>query len=203
MRYGIFHHLATLGDVLLIKISDQIATHSVTNDRVVALYAGDELVGYNIFRISEVIKIKSNGLIVLPGNALIDVINSLLTASGFTALPYLENSGFVIGEVLTVEEHPESDHLHLTTVNVGNEVLDIVCGAANVRAGQKVVVATIGTMMFDGTSIVPSKLLGYPSSGMICSAFELHLDPEHKLKGILVLEDDAVVGTDFFKVRKK
>ena len=58
--------------------------------------------------------------------------------------------GLVVGEVLTCEPHPNSDHLHITTVNVGNEVLPIVCGAPNVAAGQKVIVATIGTVLYDG-----------------------------------------------------
>lgn len=66
--------------------------------------------------------------------------------------------GLVIGEVLTCEAHPNSDHLHVTTVNVGQgEPLHIVCGAPNVAAGQKVVVATIGTVLYDGDESLPSR----------------------------------------------
>ena len=78
--------------------------------------------------------------------------------------------GLVIGEVLTCEAHPNSDHLHVTTVNVGQEEpLHIVCGAANVAAGQKVVVATIGTVLYSGDesfTIKKSKLRGELSEGM-------------------------------------
>lgn len=103
----------------------------------------------------------------------------------------------VIGEVLTCEAHPNSDHLHVTTVNLGGaEPQQIVCGAPNVAAGQKVVVATIGAVMYDGDesfTIKPSKLRGVASNGMICSEKELGLGNDHS--GILVLPADAVPGT--------
>lgn len=105
--------------------------------------------------------------------------------------------GLVIGEVLTCEPHPNSDHLHVTTVNVGGEEpLHIVCGAANVAAGQKVVVATIGTTLYQGDesfTIKKSKLRGEPSEGMICAEDEIGLGTSHD--GIMVLDPEAVPGT--------
>lgn len=105
--------------------------------------------------------------------------------------------GLVIGEVLTCEPHPNSDHLHVTTVNVGGEApLHIVCGAPNVAAGQKVVVATIGTVLYDGDesfTIKKSKLRGEPSEGMICAEDEIGLGESHD--GIMVLDSEAVPGT--------
>lgn len=113
--------------------------------------------------------------------------------------------GLVIGEVLTCEAHPNSDHLHVTTVNVGGEEpLHIVCGAPNVAAGQKVVVATIGTVLYNGEesfTIKKSKLRGEPSEGMICAEDEIGLGTSHD--GIMVLPEEAVPGTpaaDYFKV---
>ena len=113
--------------------------------------------------------------------------------------------GLRIGEVLTCEPHPNSDHLHVTTVNVGEEEpLHIVCGAPNVAAGQKVVVATIGTVLYNGEesfTIKKSKLRGEPSEGMICAEDEIGLGTSHD--GIMVLPDEAVPGTpaaDYFKV---
>lgn len=104
---------------------------------------------------------------------------------------------FVIGKVLTCEKHPNADKLHVTTVDVGNEnPLNIVCGAPNVAAGQKVVVATIGaTIYMDDNSfeIKKSKIRGIESEGMICAEDELGLGKSHA--GILVLDDDAVVGS--------
>jgi len=105
--------------------------------------------------------------------------------------------GLVIGEVLTCVEHPNSDHLHVTTVNVGAaEPLKIVCGAPNVAAGQKVVVATIGTVLYSGEesfTIKRSKIRGEESFGMICAEDEIGIGTSHD--GIIVLPADAVVGT--------
>lgn len=105
--------------------------------------------------------------------------------------------GLVIGEVLTCEAHPNSDHLHVTTVNVGSgEPLQIVCGAPNVAAGQKVVVAVNGTKLYDGDkefTIKRSKLRGVESNGMICAEDEIGVGTDHS--GIIVLPDSAGVGT--------
>ena len=105
--------------------------------------------------------------------------------------------GLVIGGVLTCEEHPNSDHLHITTVNVGGaEPLQIVCGAPNVAAGQKVVVAVNGTKLYDGDecfTIKRSKIRGVESNGMICAEDEIGIGTDHA--GIIVLPADAVVGT--------
>ena len=105
--------------------------------------------------------------------------------------------GLVIGEVLTCEEHPNSDHLHITTVNVGGaEPLQIVCGAPNVAAGQTVVVAVNGTKLYDGDecfTIKRSKIRGVESNGMICAEDEIGIGTDHA--GIIVLPADAVVGT--------
>ncbi|MFA8436695.1 MAG: phenylalanine--tRNA ligase subunit beta [Marinifilaceae bacterium] len=113
--------------------------------------------------------------------------------------------GLVIGEVKTCVPHPNSDHLSMTTVDVGTEeLLPIVCGAPNVAAGQKVVVATVGTVLYDGEesfTIKKSKIRGEVSLGMICAEDEIGVGAGHD--GIMVLDGDAVVGTpakDFFKI---
>ena len=106
--------------------------------------------------------------------------------------------GLVVGEVLTCEMHPNSDHLHVTTVDLGNGEApsQIVCGAPNVAAGQKVIVATIGTKLYDGDqefTIKRSKLRGVESCGMICAEDEIGVGTSHD--GIIVLPADAVTGT--------
>ena len=107
--------------------------------------------------------------------------------------------GLVIGEVLTCEEHPNSDHLHITTVNVGGEApLQIVCGAPNVAAGQKVVVATINAMLYptgeeNGFKIKKSKIRGVESFGMLCAEDEIGVGTSHE--GIIVLPADVKAGT--------
>lgn len=106
--------------------------------------------------------------------------------------------GLVIGKVLTCTRHPNSDHLHLTTVDIGDgaEPLNIVCGAPNVAAGQKVVVAPIGTKLYDDDKVFTikrTKIRGEESLGMICSEREIGTGTSHE--GIIVLPDDARVGT--------
>ena len=105
--------------------------------------------------------------------------------------------GLVVGEVLSCKNHENSDHLHVTSVNVGGEApLQIVCGAANVAAGQKVIVATIGTKLYSGDesfAIKRSKIRGVESFGMICAEDEIGVGQSHD--GIMVLPADTVVGT--------
>ncbi|MDR1097950.1 MAG: phenylalanine--tRNA ligase subunit beta [Tannerella sp.] len=113
--------------------------------------------------------------------------------------------GLVVGEVLTCKEHPDSDHLHLTTVNIGTgEPLHIVCGAPNVAAGQKVIVAVTGTVLYDGDKemkIKKTKIRGQESSGMICAEDEIGIGTDHS--GIIVLPSDAPVGMpakEYYKI---
>ena len=105
--------------------------------------------------------------------------------------------GLVVGEVLTCQRHPGSDHLSLTTVNTGNgEITPIVCGAPNVAAGQKVIVATVGTILYKGDesfTILKSKIRGEVSAGMICAEDETGLGKDHD--GIMILDPSALPGT--------
>ena len=105
--------------------------------------------------------------------------------------------GLYVGKVLTCEMHPDSDHLHVTTVDLGREEpSQIVCGAPNVAAGQKVIVADLGCVLYDGDKefvIKKSKLRGVESCGMICAEDEIGIGTSHD--GIIVLPEDAVVGT--------
>ena len=104
--------------------------------------------------------------------------------------------GLVVGHVLTCEPHPNSDHMHVCTVNVGTpDIQQIVCGAPNVAAGQKVIVATLGTKLYDGDQefiIKKSKLRGVESNGMICAEDEIGVGESHD--GIIVLPEDTPVG---------
>ena len=104
--------------------------------------------------------------------------------------------GLYVGQVLTCEMHPNSDHLHITTVDLGKgEPQQIVCGAPNVAAGQKVIVADLGCVLYDGDdsfTIKKSKLRGVDSFGMICAEDEIGVGTSHD--GIIVLPEDAPVG---------
>ncbi len=107
-------------------------------------------------------------------------------------------AGVIVAQVVECEPHPDSDHLHVTKLNTGEaELLQVVCGAPNVAAGQKVLLATIGTKLPDGEGgefkIKRSKIRGVESNGMICAEDELGIGTDHA--GIMVLSDDAVPGT--------
>ena len=114
--------------------------------------------------------------------------------------------GLVVGEVLTCENHPDSDHLHITTVNLGDGTpTQIVCGAPNVAAGQHVIVATVGTKLYDGDkefAIKKSKIRGVESFGMICAEDEIGVGNSHD--GIIVLSDEIPAGTlakDYYNIK--
>ena len=115
----------------------------------------------------------------------------------FSSLVNVEN--LIIGEVLTCENHPNSDHLHICTVNVGAEVKQIICGAPNVGVGQKVIVALPGCKL-PGGEITVSKIRGVESYGMLCSLQELGIEnkyvPAEYQNGIYLLASDAPVGFD-------
>lgn len=117
---------------------------------------------------------------------------------------FINATNLVVGEVIECEMHPDSDHLHVCKVNVGSEVLQIVCGAPNVRKGLKVIVATVGAVLPGDFKIKAGKIRGVESNGMLCSIAELGLDskflkPEDK-EGIHELPAEAKVGEDPIKL---
>ena len=141
-------------------------------------------------------------------------IADLLTSCGLE-VESLENfqsfkgglQGLVIGEVKTKEKHPDADRLNITKVDIGKELLTIVCGASNVEAGQKVIVATAGTVLYPSTGepfeIKTSKIRGQLSEGMICAEDEIGLGASHE--GIMVLNADVPTGTfakEYFEVEE-
>lgn len=147
----------------------------------------------------------------LPESLSLDTVSRILTSIGLEVegTEIVESvkgglRGIVVGEVLSCEPHPNADKLKITTVNVGSErALQIVCGAANVAAGQKVIVAVVGTIVHPLESapfeIRKAKIRGVESEGMICAEDEVSLGSSHD--GILVLPEDATPGTpaaDYF-----
>ena len=105
----------------------------------------------------------------------------------------------VIGKVIECIPHPDSDHLHCCKVDIGNEIINIVCGAPNVKQGKKVIVALDGAKLPDGV-IKKGMIRGQESNGMICALYEIGIDKrflsEEDKNGIHILGEDAVVGTD-------
>ena len=194
----------SIGDVLVVVLRpDTIQQKSEKKGNVVRIFDAESntTLGYNFFGISTVLAdLQGHGEEKLNQEQ-VDKLNKLLEENDFDPELILDaNPKFVVGYVESMKEHPDSDHLSITETQVGKEeVLQIVCGAPNIEAGQKVVVAKPGAMMPDGMMIWPGTLRGVESHGMICSAKELQLPDAPKEKGILVLPEDAVIGEAFPK----
>ncbi|OJG83317.1 tRNA-binding protein [Enterococcus ratti] len=197
------YNKAHVGDTLMVIAADDKGTKNtvIRKGNVAQIKdATGQIVGWNFFHISDKLTIQGNGQVKLT-KVQIAQLNQLIKEVGFEETLVEENEPkIVVGYVKTCVAHPDSDHLSITETQVSDtEVLQIVCGAPNIEAGQKVVVAKPGAMMPDGTMIWPGTLRGVESYGMICSAKELQLPDALKKKGILVLPEDAVIGKAFFK----
>ena len=158
-----------------------------------------EAVGFNFFKASKWLELEESGPVILSEEEVVS-LNKALAEAGFgDELVADPSPKFVVGYVLECEPMEDSDRLSITQTEVDNgEVLQIVCGAANIAKGQKVVVAKPGATMPDGMIIWPGELRGTKSVGMISSAGELNIDvPEEKQTGILVLDDAMETGSAF------
>ncbi|MFC7686783.1 YtpR family tRNA-binding protein [Ureibacillus sp. GCM10028918] len=190
-----------VGDVLLVQLaSEKIVNTEVEKKGDIAILkeqATGEIKAFNIFNASKYIDLEVQGTAEVTPE-IVEKIEAALNANDVTiSLDVDFSPKFVIGYVEEKEKHPNADKLSICKVNVGDEVLQIVCGAPNVDAGQKVVVAKIGAVMPSGLVIKDSELRGVASSGMLCSARELAIPNAPSAKGILVLDGDAEVGSPF------
>lgn len=197
---NLFYNKEGVGDVAFLQIEpvDGPFEYEIKNN-VVAIKHENEIVGFNIFDFSKAYTINSNGHIKL-NEELVEAIQQSIKDAGFDYQLEADLSPkFVVGYVETKEKHPDADKLSILKVDVGSEKLQIVCGAPNVEAGQKVVVAKVGAVMPSGMVIKDAELRGVSSSGMICSMRELDLPNAPQEKGIMVLSDDYKVGNAFFE----
>ena len=190
-----------VGDTLMVIVKNDENKENKTERKgaVARIQTVDgETVAWNFFNVSDYLTIQGNGQVELSEND-IEVLNGQLKTAGYEERLVADLSPkFVVGYVKTCVDHPDSDHLHITETEVdGGNTLQIVCGAVNIEAGQKVVVAKPGAMMPDGQIIWPGSLRGVESFCMICSAKELHLPNAPEKKGILVLAADAKTGEKF------
>ena len=188
MKYHAFY----VNGNLLIRIKNKTTTKVEQVDNLVALYNDDEIIGYNILDFKS--DFVNDGL-VDPNENLTNEINDILQKEQYPLLKTDFEEYIVVGYVKERENHPESKKLSITKVDLGDEEVQIVCGAPNVDAGQKVVVAKIGAVLKDGTWIMPGKLLKVESNGMICSKKELGLIQDEP--GIYVLDDSYEIGVPF------
>lgn len=198
---NVFYNKEHVGDVLLV----QLATEAIVKTEVER--AGDiailreaqtgEIKAFNLFNASSYIQTDAKGLIEVTPELVAQLAVAIEKNGANINLDVDFSPKFVVGYVETKDKHPNADKLSICSVNVGDEILQIVCGAPNVEAGQKVVVAKIGAVMPSGMLIKEGNLRGVESYGMLCSARELAIPNAPSEKGILVLPEDAIVGSAF------
>jgi len=194
-----FYNLKHVGDILLARCGEgRTFDYDKYDDLVVLKDKKENVIGYNLLNASKYLGSLNNGLIKFSDEQ-VDAFNEILEKYGFLAVTVDKTPRFIVGEVVSMCDHPDSDHLHICQVNLGNEETQIVCCAPNVEQGQRVVVATIGAIMPSGLVIKPSKLRKVDSNGMICSARELGLPNAPQVRGILVLDKEKYnIGESFF-----
>lgn len=199
MNLHAFYNNENIGDVLLIRLCDERkVTHTKSLDNLCVLYHNDNIIGYNLMNASEVFNNLTKGRIKITED-FVATLNNILKQYNLDEVTSDYKDYIVVGKVIEIEEHPDSDHMHVCKVDVGEKVLQIVCGAPNVALNQIVVCACVNAVMPNGLIIKPSSLRGVKSDGMLCSARELNLKDAPQVRGILVLDDSYEIGTSFFK----
>lgn len=191
-----------VGDVLMLIVANNEGVE-VTYERkadVARIFREDtgQTVGWNIFDIKKDWPDVAQGQNDLSEHQVAE-LNEKLKAAGFDEqLTYDGQPKFVVAKILTMEDHADSDHLHVCQVEVGLDApVQIVCGAPNAVVGMKTVAALPGAMMPSGSLIWPGALRGVPSYGMLCSARELDLPNAPQVRGIIELNTDLESGLAF------
>lgn len=198
---NIFYNKPGVGDVLLIQLTPEKTEKVITEINGDVTQVKDattnEVLAINIFEFSKYKELDVQGNISLTAE-LIETVQQTLEKNGVSYTLEADLSPkFVVGLVDSLEQHPNADKLKVCQVNVGESTLQIVCGAPNVEAGQKVVVAKVGAIMPSGMVIKDAELRGVASSGMLCSARELAIPNAPEVKGILILDEQKEVGSEF------
>lgn len=190
-----------VGDVLMVIVAEKAGDRNVERKGKIArvfLEETGETVAWNIFDISSLISLSGAGQ-VFPNADEIAVLNAELAKEGFTEqLEAPVTPVFVVGQIKEMVAHPDSDHLNICQVQIAEDkIVQIVAGAPNAALGLKTIVALPGAMMPSGSLIFPGKLRGEDSYGMMCAPRELALPNAPQKRGIIELDDSAVVGQAF------
>ncbi|MEJ1323768.1 DUF4479 and tRNA-binding domain-containing protein [Latilactobacillus sakei] len=184
-------------NILVVMTQPDVANQVTTEKQSIVRISdqADQTIGYNFLAIDQLLpELQFNGVQALSV-ADVATLNQALEVAGFTPdLVADETPHIVVGYVQECVVHPNSDHMHVTQTQIApDQTVQIVCGAANIAQGQKVIVATVGAVMPEGKIIWPGQLRGVQSDGMICAAREIGVEGA-PAKGIMVLPDDWEVG---------
>lgn len=195
----VFYNLQAMGDVLIIPIleADRYDVKQEKYGDIIKITTkNDVIVGYNISNASTHFEL-SNGKITLTEPFLEEIKQLFKQEELDDSLDFDLSPKFVVGHVTDKQPHDDADKLNVCQVDVGEETLQIVCGAANVDKNQRVVVAKVGATMPSGLKIKPTELRSVPSNGMICSRKELNLAVKEDEVGIYILDDSYDIGNSY------
>jgi len=198
--YRLFYNHQALKDVLIIVIDPEARVlKSEAHHDVVALYGeNDKLVGYNIFHIDDVLKIKANGAIFTPDAKLLEVINSLLEREGLSALPETKDSGYRVAKVLSTEEHPLDEKALILKLQCGEKTYETVSSLKGIKEGSMVVVALDGTVLYDGSVYHAAVIKNINNDVKVLSPIELKFEGSEKEAFLLDDDPSFKEGEDFF-----
>ena len=190
-----------VGDVLMVILQEkkELKRSVERKGKIARIYADEtgQTLAWNIFEASSLVELTGNGQVFLTDEQ-VAILNAELAKEGFAdKLEKTVYPVFVVGQIEEMQAHPDSDHLNICQVNVGDKRVQIVAGAPNAAVGLKTIVALPGAMMPSGSLIFPGKLRGEDSYGMMCSPRELALPNVPQVRGIIELGDAAQVGEAF------
>ncbi|WP_068674779.1 YtpR family tRNA-binding protein [Oceanobacillus sp. Castelsardo] len=197
----VFYNPKGIGDVLIIPIEDG-ERYDIKFEKIAditrILTSNGKVLGYNIYNAKSHFPLNQTGKVKLTEELLGQIKNLFVENGVEDSLDFDLSPKFVVGYVMSKEQHENADKLSICQVDVGEEEpLQIVCGAPNIDKGQKVVVAKVGATMPSGLKIKPTELRGVASNGMICSQKELGMPNAPTEKGIYVLDDSNQIGEEF------
>ena len=198
--YRLFYNHQAIKDVLIVVIEPEARVlKSETHNNVVALYGEDnKLVGYNIFHIDDVMKIKANGVIFVPDSKLLEVVNSLLEREGLAPLPEVKDSGYRVAKVLSTEEHPLDEKALILKLQCGDKTYETVSSLKDIKEGSMVVVALDGTILYDGNMYHRAVIKNINNDVKVLSPVELRLEGSEKDAFLLDEDPSFKDGEDFF-----
>lgn len=197
-----------VGDVLMVILQETttIKRQVERRGKVARVFAEEngKTLAWNIFEASSLVTLTGNGQVFLADED-VATLNDELAKEGFSErLEPTAGPVFVVGQIVEMVAHPDSDHLNICQVAIGeDQTVQIVAGAPNAALGLKTIVALPGAMMPSGSLIFPGKLRGEESYGMMCSPRELALPNAPQKRGIIELDESAVVGEAFDPADRK
>lgn len=193
-NYSIHYSYKGIGDVIIILFDNKKKpTHSVSKGRVTVVYHDEEIIGYNIFDVKDIVKIRNEGMIHFPSPQLIEVINTILINAKVEPLEILKESGYYVGQIKSIK--PIDSEKNLVSIELKDECLNGVTKYQNLKISDKVVVAKVGTHLNNGDIVKESENGNIVVNAHICTNSELGIDNNDE---IFIVDEDIENGKDFF-----